>query len=97
MNKIFKWLFKKNVVEKYPFVTIGLIEFFNISQGVRMIKNHSSEDQSIMGWIAVTFALVLWTIYYKVIVPEQKIAYYSTVISIFINITIVCIALYFRI
>lgn len=87
----------KKIVSKFPILTIGLIEFFNISQGVTMIKNKSSEDQSILGWIAVIIALILWTIYYKIIIPNEKIAFYSTIISIIINICVLGVAIYYRI
>lgn len=91
-----KWISDKKIVAKTPIVTVILLEFANIGQIINIIKEKSSTDHSLVSWILVCLALILWLNFYRVICPEQKIAFYSTLVGIFINLSLIFTIIYFR-
>lgn len=86
----------KKWIAKTPIVTTLLLEAANASQLVRMWTERSALGQSIVAWMMVNAALVLWFIYYKVMLPEQKLPRYCTAFGIAMNLCVVLTVAYFR-
>lgn len=85
-----------NIVNKTPIITIFLLEGANVQQIFEMWNKHSSLGQSLWGWVSVGIALVLWANFYRVICPKEKIAFYSTIFGIVMNICVIISVIYFK-
>lgn len=86
----------EKIIKRFPLFATILIELNSVQQIIVMIRNHSSKDQSITGWLLIIAALFMWFIFYKIFNKEHKITIYSTIASIIINIIVVLIILYYR-
>lgn len=82
---MFDWISNKAIVKYTPILTAILIEGGVISQLVRMWTMGSAMDQSLLGWIFIWCALLLWFNYYRVFLPNEKFAKWSTVGGLAIN------------
>ena len=96
MKKILKWIKDPKIVSNTPLVTVCLLEGANVSQIWRMWTERTADGQSLAGWLMVTAALVLWANYYKVCTPDQKKAFYCTLVGICLNCIVVFSVIYFR-
>lgn len=74
-----------NVVSKVPILTTALLESANISQIHRMWSEHTAAGQSIVSWIMVNIALILWLRFYYMFNYELKWTRYATIVGIAIN------------
>jgi uncharacterized protein with PQ loop repeat len=84
------------VVNKTPLITVVLLESANLFQLIRMWSEQSVVGQSLQGWICVNIALILWLNYYRVILPKEKIAFYSTLFGILMNSLVILTVVFFR-
>lgn len=82
-------------IARIPLITTLLLESANASQLVRMWREHSALGQSILGWSMVNLALILWFIYYRVMLPNQKLPQYCTAFGIAMNAAVIGTAAYF--
>lgn len=83
-------------VARIPIATTFLLQFANASQLVRMWTERSAVGQSILGWSMVNLALVLYFVYYRVMLPAQKLPQYCTAFGIAMNAAVIGTAAYFR-
>ncbi len=84
------------LVAKTPLVTVVLLENANIQQLWRMWTQHTAAGQSLWGWLSVNLALLLWCNFYRVCCPDQRIAYWATVVGWALNTCVVLTVAYFR-
>jgi hypothetical protein len=84
------------LVSWVPVVTMALLESANVGQIAAMWSARSAEGQSLAGWLFVTFALVLWYWYYRVVTPGQLKAQWATGLGIFMNLMVVASVVWFR-
>lgn len=83
-------------VGKTPIITSLLLEGANLHQLWRMWAEQSALGQSLLGWIQVNLALILWWNWYRVVTPEQKTAQRMALLGIFINLLVIASVVYFR-
>lgn len=83
-------------VTKTPLATTLLLEGANVGQLWRMWTERTAEGQSLVGWILVWFALVLWWNFYRVVTPDQKIAKWCTALGILMNTAVIATVLFWR-
>jgi hypothetical protein len=76
--------FYKNpeVVRYTPFLTTALLEISTFSHIIQMWTKGTSAGQSVIGFVLVICALILWFNWYGVFTPDQKFARYSTLFGI---------------
>lgn len=86
----------KAVVAWSPILAGVLIETGGLSQIFRMWSEQSAEGQSLLGWIAVLLALLLWLNFYRVCTPEQKSAFWVTAVGVLVNLGVIGTVLWFR-
>lgn len=84
------------VVRRSPLVTVVLLEWANVQQVARMVAERSAEGQSLVGWAAVSAALVLWANFYRVCCPQERTAFWTTVLGIVMNAGVIGTVVYFR-
>lgn len=84
------------LVEKTPIATTLLLEGANVGQLWRMWTERTAEGQSLLGWILVWIALVLWWNFYRVITPKQHWARWATAFGVFMNSLVILTVLYWR-
>lgn len=87
----------KEIVKYTPVITTLLIESGAISQMIRMWKEGSADDQSLIGWFLIWCALLLWFNWYRVFTPEQKFAKWSTVGGMIVNALAIATIIWYRI
>ena len=83
-------------VSRTPFVTSVLLEGGAVGQIVRMVREQTAAGQSLLSWIGVTFALVLWHNFYTVKTPGERPAIWTARLGIVLNAGICCTIVYFR-
>lgn len=86
----------KGLVGKTPIITTLLLEYANLGQLWRMWSEHSALGQNIWSWLAVHVALWAWWNFYRVMLPDDKLAKYMTALGIFLNGLVVFSVAYFR-
>jgi hypothetical protein len=86
----------KIIASKAPLVATGIFVFADFSQIVRMINEQTSAGQSLVGWIGILVALVMYATFFRVITPKEKLAFYCTVVNIAVIITLALTVAYFR-
>lgn len=91
-----RFLNNKKLFSFTPVATMFMIESANIQQVVQMFIQKSSEGQSISGWICIIIALLMWANFYRLFNPEQKMAFWSALVGVFINTFVVLTIIYFR-
>lgn len=82
---------------RIPIITTMLLESANLSQIIRMVTERSARGQSILSWLLVVIALLLWSYYFRVITPKEKIALWSTYLGVVINSIVLGCVIYFRV
>lgn len=86
----------KKWVSKTPLLTTFLLEGANVGQIKRMWTEHTAAGQSLVAWMMVWLALVLWFNFYRVITPEEKFAKYCTLFGVCMNTMVILSVIYFR-
>jgi hypothetical protein len=86
----------KNLASKAPLVATGIFVFADFSQIVRMVNERTSAGQSLIGWIGILIALLMYATFFRIITPKEKLAFYCTVINITIIIALTLTVAYFR-
>ena len=86
----------KEIVKYTPILTTVLLESAAISQMIRMFREGAADDQSLLGWIMIWCALLLWFNWYRVFTPEQKFAKWSTIGGMVINTLGIASIVWFR-
>jgi len=94
--KIREVISDKAIVKYTPILTSLLIESGVVSQLIRMWVNGAAADQSLIGWILVWFALLLWFNWYRIFTPDQKWAKWSTVAGLAINTVAIFTVIWYR-
>lgn len=79
-----------------PMVAVGLLEFANVNQLVRMWTEWTAAGQSLWGWLSVQLALWLWLNFYRVITPNERFAFWGTGIGIAMNMAVCLTVVFFR-
>lgn len=93
---MFNWISNKAIVKYSPILTSIFIEGGVISQLLRMWGEGAAADQSLIGWILVWCALLLWFNWYRVFTPEQKWAKWSTIGGLAINTVAIFTVIWYR-
>lgn len=83
-------------VGRTPIVTSLLLDGGAVGQIVRMWREGSALGQSLLSWLAVILALVLWANFYRVITPAQYWARLTILLSIALNAGIVASIVWWR-
>ncbi|HLK85410.1 MAG TPA: hypothetical protein VKT27_02810 [Candidatus Binataceae bacterium] len=83
-------------VSQIPYVTTALFSFGALSQLYRMWAYRTAAGQSLVGWSVVTLALVLFLQFYRVIIPKEKVAFYSCLGETFLYAAVIASIVYFR-
>lgn len=86
----------RSTAEHIPIVTTLLLEWANVAQIVRMMRERNAAGQSLLGWASVWLALVLWAIYYRVVTPQHPRAFWATIVGIGMNSVVIGTVVYFR-
>jgi len=86
----------KKIVSYTPPVAIMCLEWANLSQLIRMWTEQTAEGQSLVGWLSVWAALLLWLNFYRVCLPENKLAYWGTVVGLATNTAVWLSVIWFR-
>lgn len=75
-----------------------LLELGNISQLIRMWTEHTAKGQSLIAWVSVNLAILLWLNFYRVCVPadQRKWPIIGTVIGWIMNVAVILTVAYFR-
>jgi len=84
------------IVAKTPIATVLLLEYANIGQLYRMWHEHTAAGQNLWSWISVGIALLFWLNFYRVICPQEKFAFWATVLGFFLNSAVWLTVVYFR-
>ena len=84
------------IVAYSPIATTCLLEGANISQMVRMWTQRTAAGQSLLAWVCVGSALLLWANWYRIVTPEQRIARFTIKIGIALNFGVILSVAYFR-
>lgn len=90
------WWSNYSVVRNTPVVTTFFLEAANVGQILRMVKEQSALGQSLIGWALVWCALVLWWNFYRVCTPNERRAYWATLVGIAMNTCVILTVIYFR-
>lgn len=90
------WYSNPSTVAKTPLLTTFLLEGANVGQLHRMWCTHTAEGQSLVGWILVSSALLLWLNFYRVCCPDQKWAFWATAFGVFMNALVILSVIWFR-
>jgi hypothetical protein len=93
---MFKFISNPKVVSKTPIATVFFLESANVNQIIRMWTEHSAKGQSLIAWLCVSAALILWCNFYRVCCPEQKWALRTTLLGVFLNALVILSVIYFR-
>lgn len=72
-------------------------EIANIEFIVRMIETRSSRDQSLLSWVLLCGALLLWVNFYRVCTPEQIPARVMSIVAASTNMLVLATVIYFRV
>jgi hypothetical protein len=91
-----RFLSNTAIISKTPIVTTCLLEWANLSQLWRMWTTWTSDGQSIVGWCSVQVALWLWWNFYRVMLPDQRLPRYGTMVGITTNACVILTVVYFR-
>lgn len=83
-------------VSRTPIATSLLLDGGAIGQIIRMWREKSALGQSLLSWMAVILALVLWANFYRVITPTQYWARLTILLSIALNVGIVASIVWWR-
>jgi len=87
---------KNRLLDFYPIFASITFELATGGQILRMFREQSALGQEPISWLLVFFGLFGWSYWYKVKVPDQKIARYTAFISSLINLAAFFICLYFK-
>lgn len=81
-----------------PFLTTLLLENGNIQQLLQMWTERTAEGQSLLGWISVQIALLLWFNFYgnKLEGSSRKTALLATAVGCVFNFSVILSVVYFR-
>lgn len=88
---------RPSLVSKTPLITTFLLEWANLSQLWRMWGEGTAEGQSLMGWVSVNLALILWLNFYLTFNRDQKFAIWGTAFGIGMNTAVIGTVLWFRV
>ncbi len=83
-------------VNKTPIITTLMLEIANAGQIWRMWTERTAAGQSLIAWISVNLALMLWYNFYRVITPNEKWALWGTAAGIIMNWGVIFSVIYFR-
>lgn len=86
----------KKLIPRIPLVTSFIFATAYVAQVVRMWTERSALGQSVFGWIQVGVALVLFYVYYREMLPDQKIPQYCTLFEIALVLGIIGTTITFR-
>jgi hypothetical protein len=91
-----KFYSNPKIVSKTPLITFILLEGGNVQQLYRMWSTWTSAGQSLWGWVCVNIALILWCNFYRVCCPNEKFAFWATVVGVVINACVIFSVAWFR-
>lgn len=83
-------------VSRTPIATSLLLDGGAVGQVLRMWREQSAVGQSLVSWIAVVVALVLWANFFRVITPHQMWARVTILLSIALNVGVVISVIWWR-
>lgn len=83
-------------VSKTPIVTTLMLEIANAGQIWRMWSERTAAGQSLIAWVSVNLALMLWFNFYRVLTPNEKWALRGTAAGIIMNWGVILSVVYFR-
>jgi uncharacterized protein with PQ loop repeat len=90
------WYRQPALVSKTPIVAVVLLELANVSQLTRMWSTGTADGQSVVGWMCVNVALLLWLNFYLTFTPTQRWAIWGTVLGIGMNTSVILSVLWLR-
>ena len=80
----------------FPVVCMFLLEFANLGQLYRMWTERTAEGQNPFSWMSVGLALFLWMVWYRTFVPEQRVAFWATLVGFLLNTAVWISVFYWR-
>lgn len=89
----------KRLVAKTPILTTLFLESANLGQIFRMWAHQTADGQSLVGWILVNAALLLWLNFYYEELEEgegRKWAIWATTAGILLNACVIISVIVFR-
>jgi hypothetical protein len=86
----------RGIIACFPFCCMLLLEWANCGQLYRMWTEHTSEGQNPYSWMSVGAALVLWMVWYRTFAPEQKVAFWATLVGFCLNTCVWLSVFYWR-
>jgi hypothetical protein len=95
-NRLLAAVSDPSVVSKTPLVTVFLLEGANANQLLRMWHEHTAAGQSLIGWLSVWVALLLWANFYRVCCPRERFAFWATVVGVGMNTAVWLTVIWFR-
>lgn len=84
----------KRWIDYLPVASTVLLEWANVSQLIRMWTEHTAAGQSVLAWISVCLALVLFLIYYRA--KGLTVPFWTTVFGVGMNSAVWMTVIYFR-
>lgn len=85
-----------SIIANTPLAAMVLIDGANFGQLFRMWNEHTAAGQNLWSWLSVWVALVLFLNFYRVCCPQQRIAFWCTVVGLFMNTSVWLTVVYFR-
>jgi hypothetical protein len=79
-----------------PILAVACLEWANLNQLYRMWTEWTAAGQSLWGWMSVWVALVLWLNFYRVVTPNERFAFWGTVLGIVMNSAVILSVVFFR-
>lgn len=79
----------KKWVARTPLLSTLLVESANLIQLARVWREGTGQGQSILAWVCIGLALVVRFNYYRVILPNQRLARLCVLVGMVINVALI--------
>lgn len=79
-----------------PLIGTCLFVVADTSQIIQIYSKQSSLGHSIWGWTIVIISLLLYATFFKVKTPNEKLAFWCTILNLFVVILLYATVIYFR-
>lgn len=86
----------KSITKHFPIGATVLAELGTFAQMIRMLQQTSSDDQSLIGWMIVAVALMMWYIWWITTFPEEKLPRYCAAFGVFTKVLGIGLIIYLR-
>lgn len=84
------------MVKYFPILATVLLDSASLGHILQMFEQRSSAGQSVMAYVMIIGALILWERFYKLRTPTETWAIWSARFGIVFNAVVLLIVLHFR-